>query len=96
MPQFPGGEEKFMSLIAHAIKYPREARKRNITGKVYVNFVIDKFGKIRDIKILRGIGGGCDEEVIRVLNLMPDWTPGKIGGMTVNVYYNLPVNFSLK
>lgn len=96
MPQFPGGEEKLLKFIAQKIKYPREARRKNITGRVIANFYIDKLGKACNVKIIKGIGGGCDEELIRVLNLMPNWTPGKQDGVPVNVNYNLPVNFSLK
>ena len=58
--------------------------------------VVDKDGKVKDVKILRGIGGGCDEEALRVIRSMPDWTPGRQNGRSVSVQYNLPVNFTLK
>jgi protein TonB len=96
MPGFPGGEQKMLEYIAKNIKYPPVARENGIQGRVYVTFVVDKEGKIKDAKILRGIGGGCDEEALRVVKTMPDWKPGKQNGRSVQVQYNLPVNFVLK
>ncbi len=95
MPKFPGGEEKLFEYLSK-IKYPSMARENGITGRVYVTFIVDKDGKIKDAKVLRGIGGGCDEEALRVVRAMPDWTPGKQNGRNVTVQYNLPVNFNLK
>jgi periplasmic protein TonB len=95
-PTFPGGEEKLYKYLQENIKYPAMAREANITGRVYVSFVVGKDGKIRDAKVLRGIGGGCDQEAIRVINSMPPWKPGKMSGHPVSVSYNLPINFSLK
>ena len=96
MPSFPGGEEKMLEYVARNIKYPPMARENGITGRVYVNFYIDKDGKVQNAKIVRGIGGGCDEEALRVVRMMPQWKPGKQNGRTVNVNYNLPINFTLK
>ncbi|HEY5916322.1 MAG TPA: energy transducer TonB [Chryseolinea sp.] len=96
MPTFPGGEEKMLEYIAKNIKYPAVARENNITGRVYVSFVVDKDGKIKDAKVLRGIGGGCDEEALRVVKAMPEWKAGKQNGRAVQVQFNLPVNFTLK
>lgn len=96
MPTFPGGEEKMLEYIARNIKYPPVARENNITGRVYVSFVVDKDGKIKEAKILRGIGGGCDEEALRVVKSMPDWKAGRQNGRSVQVQFNLPVNFTLK
>jgi protein TonB len=95
MPSFPGGEEELFKYLAK-IKYPAIARENGISGRVYVTFVVDKDGKIKDVKKLRGIGGGCDEEAIRVVSAMPDWKPGRQNGRNVAVQYNLPVNFNLK
>jgi protein TonB len=95
MPSFPGGEEKLFEYLSK-IKYPSIARENGISGRVYVTFVVDKDGKIKDAKILRGIGGGCDEEAMRVVKSMPDWKPGRQNGRNVSVQYNLPVNFNLK
>jgi len=96
MPTFPGGEEKMMGYLHDHIKYPQIAKENGITGRVYVKFVVDKEGKIKDATVLRGIGGGCDEEALRVIRTMPDWKPGKQNGRSVPVYFNLPINFSLK
>lgn len=97
MPQFPGGgESALLSYVSKNIKYPPLARENNITGTVYVTFVVDKDGKVKDPKLLRGIGGGCDEEALRVVKSMPDWKPGRQNGRNVAVQYNLPVRFSLK
>jgi periplasmic protein TonB len=95
MPSFPGGEEKLFEFLSK-IKYPSIARENGISGRVYVTFVVDKDGKIKDAKVLRGIGGGCDEEALRVVRSMPDWKPGRQNGRNVSVQYNLPVNFNLK
>lgn len=96
MPSFPGGEEKLFDYIRKNVKYPRVASENGITGRVYLTFVVDKEGKIRDVRVLRGIGGGCDEEAIRVVKSMPDWKPGRQNGRSVQVQYNLPINFNLQ
>ncbi len=96
MPTFPGGEEKMISYISSHVKYPQIAKENGITGRVYVKFVVDKEGKIKDATVLRGIGAGCDEEALRVIRTMPDWKPGKQNGRSVPVFFNLPINFSLK
>lgn len=96
MPSFPGGEGKLFEFLTKNIKYPPIARENGIQGRVYVTFVVDKEGKIKDAKVVRGIGGGCDEEALRVVRAMPDWKIGKQNGRPVAVQYNLPVNFTLK
>lgn len=96
MPQFPGGEAKLMEFIGKSIKFPTMARENGITGTVIVNFVVDKNGNIQNPNILRGIGGGCDEEAIRVIKSMPQWTPGKQRGQPVSVSYNIPIRFQLR
>lgn len=96
MPEFPGGDEAMLGFIAKNIKYPRAAKKMGIEGKVHLSFVIDIDGSVSDIKILRGIGGGCDEEATRVLKLLPKFSPGKQRGVPVKVQMQLPVNFRLK
>ncbi len=96
MPQFPGGEVAMFEFIISNIKYPVLAVDSNITGKVFVNFVIDKEGNVTDPRILRGIGGGCDEEVLRLVTSMPRWTPGELeSGEKVKVSFNLPISFTL-
>jgi len=77
------------------IKYPEVARTSGITGTVYVQFVVEKDGSISDVKVVRGIGGGCDEEAVRVVKSMPRWKPGKQRGQPVRVYFTLPIEFKL-
>ena len=96
MPQFPGGEKEMMKFIRNTLRYPTMAQENGISGTVIVNFVVDRDGKITRIKVIRGIGGGCDEEAIRVLNKMPLWNPGKQGGKAVLVSYTMPVKYVLQ
>ena len=95
-PEFPGGMEALYKYLAESIKYPQAARENDITGIVYVTFVVEKDGSIANPKILRDIGGGCGNEAIRVVKAMPKWTPGKQRGKPVRVQFNLPVRFSLR
>ncbi len=96
MPEFPGGMGKLMSYLGNNIKYPPFAKETNIQGRVFINFVVEPDGSISNVKVLRGIGGGCDEEAIRVVNSMPKWKPGMQRGKPVRVSYNLPVKFTLQ
>jgi len=96
MPEFPGGAESMMKYIASNVKYPAMARETGISGNVFVSFVVNKNGEISDVKVLRGIGGGCDEEAVRVVRAMPRWIPGKQNGKPVPVQFNLPIKFILK
>jgi protein TonB len=95
-PVFPGGDAELFKFFRNNIIYPPRARENNTQGYVYLTFVVDKRGKISDVKLLHGIGDGCEEEAIRVVKKMPDWIPGKMGGEPVAVQYNLPINFRLK
>jgi protein TonB len=95
MPEYPGGQPAMYDYLLKAIKYPDEARKKGITGTVYVNFVVEEDGTISTVKILRGIGGGCDEESIRVVKSMPKWLPGTQNGKKVAVIFNLPIRYAL-
>lgn len=96
MPSFPGGEAALMKYLGNNIKYPAIAKDAGIQGTVFVTFVVDEEGKVKDVKVLRSIGGGCDEEAIRVVQSMPRWSPGKQRGKSVKVQYNLPIRFTLK
>ena len=95
-PEFPGGIEALYKYLAENITYPQQAKDSGIQGRVYVTFVVEKDGSITGAEVLRGIGGGCDEEALRVVNAMPKWTPGKQLGEPVRVQFNLPVVFKLK
>ena len=95
MPQFPGGEKAMMKYVSENIKYPQEARDKDIDGRVFVSFVVEKDGSIGEVKVMRGIGGGCDEEAARVISAMPKWEPGKQKGKPVRVSYMMPITFKL-
>lgn len=94
-PSFVGGMKAWAEYLQSNLKYPEEARKNNVTGRVIVSFTILKSGDITDVKVLRGIGSGADEEAIRVLKESPKWTPGMIKGKPVNVAFTLPISFQL-
>lgn len=94
MPEYPGGVNEMMKFLAENIKYPTAAKENGVSGKVYVSFIVEKDGLISDITILRGIGGGCDEEAIRVIKMMPKWKPGTQRGQAVRVQYNVPIKFT--
>ena len=96
MPAYPGGDQKLMEYVAKNIKYPQIARETGIQGRVFVGFVVEPDGSVSNVKVLRGIGGGCDEEAMRVVKSMPKWKPGKQRGKAVRVSYMLPVNFKLQ
>jgi len=95
-PSFPGGEEARMKFFLENMKYPEEAMETGIQGTVFLTFVVEDDGSITDVKILRGIGGGCDAEAIRVVQAMPKWIPGKQRGIPVRVQFNLPIKFTLQ
>jgi TonB family protein len=95
MPEFPGGEKAMMQFIVDNITYPQSAKDKNIQGKVYVSFVVEKDGSVDQVKVMRSIGGGCDEEAVRVVKAMPKWVPGKKDGKNVRVNYVLPFVFKL-
>lgn len=94
-PSFPGGWEAFYTFVRDNLKYPNAALRMGIEGKVFVQFVVDKTGNISQVEVVRGIGGGCDEEAVRVLKKCPPWIPGKQRGREVKVRMSLPINFQL-
>jgi TonB family protein len=95
MPEYPGGTQEMYRFINKNIKYPDAARRAYVEGRVFVQFIVKKDGKVGDITILKGIGFGADEEAIRVVKNMPTWKPGKQNGKPVDVYFNMPINFTL-
>jgi periplasmic protein TonB len=95
MPSFPGGEGELAKFLGANIVYPQIAKESGIQGTVYVSFVVDSKGKVTDVRVLRGIGGGCDEEALRVVRMMPSWHPGKQNGQSVRVQFNMPIRFTL-
>jgi Ca-activated chloride channel homolog len=95
MPEFPGGEKALLKFLEDNIQYPQLAIENKIQGTVYIRFVVKEDGSVTDIHVLRGIGGGCDEEAIKVIRLMPKWIPGKQNGKPASVYFTLPIKFIL-
>lgn len=95
-PEFPGGEAARLKYLSENIEYPQMAKESGIQGIVYVTFVVEPNGSISNVAILRGIGGGCDEEAVRVVQNMPSWKPGKQRGRPVRVRFNMPIKFTLQ
>ncbi|MGE5424519.1 MAG: energy transducer TonB [Syntrophothermus sp.] len=95
-PGYPGGDEARMKYLQENTKYPEEAKELGVQGKVFVTFVVEVDGSITDVRVLRGIGAGCDEEAVRVVKSMPRWIPGKQRGVPVRVQFNLPIKFTLQ
>jgi len=95
-PEYPGGDQARLSFLANNIHYPEDEMAIGIQGTVYVQFVIEKDGSISNTKILRGVSSNMDEEVIRVVKLMPKWKPGTQKGKAVRCQFNMPVRFILQ
>lgn len=94
--QMPQSSVDINAFLSKNLHYPESARENNIQGRVILKFVVNETGNVSDIQVLRGIGGGCDEEAVRVLKSMPPWKPGKNNGVAVKVYYTLPISFKLE
>lgn len=94
-PEFPGGEAGLLQFIAANTIYPLKAKKKSITGRVFVGFIIDKAGDVTDIKILRSIHPLLDQAALDVIRKLPKWTPGKDHNRPVKVSYQIPLKFSL-
>ena len=95
MPEYSGGEDAFRKDLATTVKYPEDAKKEGISGKVYVTFVVNEEGKVEDAKIARGVHPSLDKEALRAVNQLKTWKPGKQRGQTVKVSFTAPINFSL-
>lgn len=98
MPEFPGGQSAMIDFLRMNVRYPDMERDNDVQGTVYVRFVVDKSGKVRDAVVLRGVpkGPGLAQEALRVVQMMPDWKPGTQSGKPVPVLFTLPVKFTLK
>ena len=96
MPEPVGGMSAWNDYLSKNLKYPSTARRIGIEGTVYVSFVVEKSGEISDVQLLRGIGGGCDEEAIRVIEKAPIWKPGYQRGRPVKVRMRVPIRFKLQ
>ena len=96
MPQFPGGDQALLRYLHENTKYPPLARDMNLQGTVFVSFVVEPDGSISNVRVQRGIGGGCDEEALRVFRNMPRWKPGIQAGKPVRVAFSARLVFRLK
>ncbi len=96
MPEFPGGQEALRAYLQSKLRYPEAAIDAGIGGMVLVEFVVNEQGSIEQEVVIKGIGGGCDREALRVVKAMPRWTPGKVGDRPVKVLYKLPLTFNLQ
>jgi TonB family protein len=94
-PVFSGGNEQMSQFLVKNIKYPDNAREKGIQGKVFVSFVVDKTGKVTKAEVIRSANPELDAEALRVVSIMPDWTPGKQGGEIVSVQMTVPISFKL-
>jgi TonB family protein len=94
-PEFSQGQAALFKWLGSNIQYPKEARDNKIEGTVYVGFVVNQDGAISDVVVKRGIGGGCNQEAVRVISAMPNWKPGKLKGQFVRVAYTLPIKFKI-
>ena len=95
MPEFPGGDDALNRFLTSNIHYPKSALKNNISGTVYVNFIISADGTIQNVKVTKGVHKTLDEEAIRVVKKMPKWKPGKQAGQNVSVYFDVPIHFEI-
>jgi protein TonB len=95
MPIFPGGDLGLMKYIQKHVKYPAIAKEYNITGKVYVSFIVDKSGSVTNVKIVRGVDKNLDAEAVRVVKSLPKYKPGKQRVKSVRVMFTIPINFTL-
>lgn len=93
MPTFPGGDAALLKFLGSRLNYPAAALDRHLSGKVYLTFTIDPEGHLHDPRVVRGLGSGLDEEALRLVRLMPWWTPGKIHGQPVWVTLTMPITF---
>lgn len=92
-PEFSGGQKELIKYVSNNIKYPLAARQANIQGKVYISFIVDKDGSVKDAKVRQGIGAGCDEEALRIVKGSPKWKPGVLNGSPVRTNMVLPITF---
>ena len=96
MPQFPGGEAALMKYLESHSNYPPMAAENNVQGRVVVQFVVDKTGKVGEVKVVRSVDKDLDKEAVRVCKSLPKFTPGRQNGQAVSVWYTLPVTFKLQ
>ena len=96
MPEYPGGMQALFEFLRQNIKYPEDAQKQKVEGRVLATFVVETDGSISNVEVVKHAFPSLDNEAVRVIQAMPKWTPGKQGGKVVRVKYTVPINFSLK
>ena len=95
MPEFPGGELAMRKYLADHVQYPEIAKENGLSGKVFVQFVVNQKGEIENVKIARGVDPALDKEAMRVVQSLPKWKPGSQLGKPVRVSFTVPINFQL-
>ncbi|OGX86656.1 hypothetical protein BEN47_12640 [Hymenobacter lapidarius] len=93
-PQFTGGDKAFAAYLSKSIRYPKQALQRNISGRVFVNFVLNAEGKVQDAHVVSGPGNGLNDEALRLVWLMPPWQPARVNGLPVRVACTVPISFN--
>lgn len=93
-PQFAGGDKAFAAYLSKFIRYPQQALQRHVSGRVYVNFILNAQGKVQDAHVLRGPGNGLNDEALRLVWLMPPWEPARVNGQPVRVACTVPISFT--
>lgn len=96
MPEYPGGMQALFEYLSQNVKYPEDAEKQKIEGKVIATFIVETDGSVSNVKVVKPVFPSLDAEAIRVLSGMPKWTPGKQSGKVVRVKYTVPISFNLK
>jgi len=95
LPEYPGGSSEYYEFLDKNLRYPATARRNNTRGRVIVTMVVEKDGTLSQVKVVRGIGDGCDEEAVRLVQLSSPWKPGIQNGRAVRVMYSVAVSFTL-
>ena len=96
MPAFPGGDAALARFLSRNLRFPASAQRNDVSGLVYVSFVISRDGAVTDVKILKGVEEACDAEAVRVVGKMPNWNPGRQNGRSVSVRYSIPIRFAVQ
>jgi protein TonB len=96
MPEFPGGDVALLKFIADNTVYPKEAKEKGIQGKVITRFMVKKDGTVSDVSVVQGVNSALDNEAVRVVKTLPNFSPGKLNGKTVPVWFMVPITFALK
>ena len=96
MPAFPGGDAALLKFLSSRLNYPTVALDKRLSGKVFITFTVDPEGHLHDPRVARGLGSGLDEEALRLVRLMPWWTPGREQGKPVRVQRTMPISFRLR